>query len=196
MPPARTPPALYRLEKTLVGERLIPVARVDDATHVTLPAVQHIVDEGTRQQQALQEEGRQLAQRTHDLEEQLSRALRRAEQAELMVAQQQREAVQHGATVRKLMAKNVALIGEKRRIRDMLIAKHAPTPIHYRVDIDREDQARESIVITLDAFPDRSHARAALAEARRAAERRDGQLKTLRLDTVAWRAVVQQPMSE
>lgn len=196
MPPEHTPPTLYRLEKTLVGERLIPVARPDDATHVALPAVQRIVDEATRRQQALQEEGRQLARRTHDLEEQLSRALRRAEQAELMVAQQQREAAQHGASLRKLMAKNVALIGEKRRIRDLLIAKHAPTPIHYRVDIDREDQARESVVITLDAFPDKSHARAALAEARRAAERRDGQLRTLRLDTVAWRAVVQQPMSE
>jgi len=196
MSPTHTPPTLYRLEKTLVGERLIPVARPDDATHVALASVRRIVDEATRQQQALQEEGQQLARRTQDLEVQLSRALRRAEQAELMVAQQQREAVQHGATVRKLMAKNVALIGEKRRIRDMLIAKHAPTPIHYRVDIDREDQARESIVITLDAFPDKRHARAALAEARRAAERRDGQLKTLRLDTVAWRAVVQQPMSE
>ncbi len=196
MPPTYTPPTLYRLEKTLVGERLIPVARPDDATHVALPAVRRIVDEATRQQQALQEEGQQLARRTHDLEGQLSRALRRAEQAELMVVQQQREAAQHGASLRKVMAKNVALVGEKRRMRDMLIAKHAPTPIHYRVDIDREDQARESIVITLDAFPDKSHARAALAEARRAAERRDGQLRTLRLDTVAWRAVVQQPMSE
>jgi len=196
MPPEQDHPALYRLEKTLVGERLIPVARPDDATHVTLPAVQRIVDEATRQQQALQEEAQRLARRIQDLEVQLSRALRRAEQAELLVTEQQREAAQHGASLRKLLAKNVALIGEKRRIRDLLIAKHAPTPIHYRVDIDREDQARESIVITLDAFPDRSHARAALAEARRAAERRDGQLKTLRLDTVAWRAVVQQPMSE
>ncbi len=196
MPPTHNYPALYRLEKTLVGERLIPVARLDDATHVALASVQHIVDEATRQQQALQEEAQRLVRHIQDLEVQLSRALLRAEQGELMVAQQQHEAVQHGATVRKLMAKNVALIGEKRRVRDMLIAKHAPTPIHYRVDIDREDQARESIVITLDAFPDKSHARAALAEARRAAERRDGQLKTLRLDTVAWRAVVQQPMSE
>ncbi len=196
MPPTHDHPALYRLEKTLVGERLVPVARPDDATHVALASVQRIVDEGTRQQRTLQEEMQRLARRIQDLDVQLSRALRRAEQAELLVTEQQREAARHGASLRKLLAKNVALIGEKRRIRDMLIAKHAPTPIHYRVDIDREDQARESIVITLDAFPEKSHARVALAEARRAAERRDGQLKTLRLDTVAWRAVVQQPMSE
>ncbi len=196
MPSTHNPPALYRLEKTLVGERLVPVARPDDATHVALASVQRIVDEGTRQQRTLQEEEQRLARRIQDLDVQLSRALRRAEQAELLVTEQQREAARHGASLRKLLAKNVALIGEKRRIRDLLIAKHAPTPIHYRVDIDREDQARESIVITLDAFPEKSHARSALAEARRAAERRDGQLKTLRLDTVAWRAVVQQPMSE
>lgn len=189
-------PALYRLEKTLIGERLVAVARVDDATHVAMTSVRHIVDESTRHNQALQEERQRLALHIQDLETQLGRALRRVEQAELMITEQQREAVRHGASLRKLLAKNAALIGEKRRIRDLLVAKHAPPPIHYRVDIDRDDQARESIVITLDAFPDRAHARDALAEARRAAERRDGQLKTLRLDTVAWRAVVQQPMSE
>lgn len=189
-------PALYRLEKTLMGERLVPVTRPDDATHVAMTSVRHIVDESTRQHQVLQEARQRLAQHVQDLEAQLSRALRRVEQAEVMITEQQREAVQHGASLRKLLAKNAALIGEKRRIRDLLVAKHAPPPVHYRVDIDRDDQARESIVITLDAFPDRAHAREALAEARRAAERRDGQLKTLRLDTVAWRAVVQQPMSE
>jgi len=195
-PSDKEQPALYRLEKTLMGERLVPVTRPDDATHVTMMSVRNIVDESTRQHQVLQEERQRLVQHVQDLEVQLSRALLRVKQGELMITEQQREAAQHGASLRKLLAKNVALIGEKRRIRDMLIAKHAPTPIHYRVDIDREDQARESIVITLDAFPDRRHARDALAEARRAAERRDGQLKTLRLDTVAWRAVVQQPMSE
>jgi len=189
-------PALYRLEKTLMGERLVPVARPDDATHVAITSVRQIVDESTCHYQALQEERQRLALHIQDLETQLSRALRRVEQAELMITEQQREAVQHGASLRKLLTKNAALIGEKRRIRDLLVAKHAPPPVHYRVDIDRDDQARESIVITLDAFPDRAHAREALAEARRAAERRDGQLKTLRLDTVAWRAVVQQPMGE
>ncbi len=190
------PAPFYRLEKTLIGERLVPVPTENEATHTTIASLRHLVVEGAHAHRMFQAESQRMTLRIHDLEVQLGQAQHRAEQAELLVAQQQRETALHGAAVRKLMAKNAALIGEKRRIRDMLMAKHAPIPIHYRIDVDREDQARESIVVTLDTFPDKSHAHEALAEARRMATRRGGQLKTLRLDTVAWRAVVQQVIND
>ncbi len=190
------PPRFYRLEKALVGERLVPVATEGEATHTTITSLRRLIAEGEHARRVFQAEGQRLTGRIHDLEVQLGHAQHRTEQAELLVAQQQRETALQGAAVRKLMAKNAALIGEKRRIRDMLMAKHAPIPIHYRIDIDRDDQARESIVVTLDAFPDKSHMTEALAEARRMATRRGGQLKSLRLDTVAWRAVVQQVIDD
>ncbi len=196
-PPAEdAPPRFYRLDKALVGDRLVPVATEGEATHATIGSLRRLMAEGEQARRAFQAEGQRMTGRVHDLEVQLGHAQHRADQAELLVAQQQREAALHGAVVRKLMAKNAALIGEKRRIRDMLMAKHAPIPIHYRIDVDREDQARESIVVTLDTFPDRSHTHEALAEARRTATRRGGQLRTLRLDTVAWRAVVQQVIDD
>jgi len=196
-PPAEdAPPRFYRLDKALVGERLVPVATEGEATHTTIASLRRLMAEGEQARRVVQAEGQRMTERVHDLEVQLGQAQHRADQAELLVAQQQREAVLHGAMVRKLMAKNAALIGEKRRIRDMLMAKHAPIPIHYRIDVDREDQARESIVVILDTFPDRSHTHEALAEARRTAARRGGQLRTLRLDTVAWRAVVQQGIDD
>lgn len=195
-PAAETSPPFYRLDKGLVGDRLVLVATEAEATHTTTAYLRHLMADAEQVRRAVEAEGQRLAQRLHDLEVQLGQARHRADQAETLVAQQQRETALHGAAVRKLMAKNASLIGEKRRIRDMLLAKHAPTPIHYRVDIDRDDRAHESVVITLDAFPDRSHTNDALAEARRIAALRGGQLRTLRLDTVAWRAVVQQPMDE
>jgi len=196
-PPADdAPPRFYRLDKALVGERLVPVATEGEATHTTIASLRRLMAEGEQARRVVQAEGQRMTGRVHDLEVQLGHAQHRAEQAELLVAQQQRETALHGAAVRKLMAKNAALIGEKRRIRDMLMSKHAPIPIHYRIDIDREDQARESIVVTLDTFPDRSHTHEALAEARRTAARRGAQLRTLRLDTVAWRAVVQQGIDD
>jgi hypothetical protein len=195
-PTEDAPPLFYRLEKALVGERLVPVATESEATHASIASLHRLVAESEHARHVVQAERQRLIQRVHDLEVQLGHAQHRAEQAERLVEQQQREAVQHGIVVRKIMAKNAALIGEKRRIRDMLMAKHAPIPIHYRIDVDREDQARESIIVTLDAFPDKSHANEALAEARRTAARRGGQLKTLRLDTVAWRAVVQQVIDD
>lgn len=196
-PPAEdAPPRFYRLDKALVGDRLVPVTTEGEATHATIASLRRLMAEGEHARRAFQAEGQRMTGRVHDLEVQLGQAQHRADQAELLVAQQQRETALHGAAVRKLMAKNAALIGEKRRIRDMLMAKHAPIPIHYRIDVDREDQARESIVVTLDTFPDKSHAHEALAEARRMATRRGGQLKTLRLDTVAWRAVVQQMIDD
>jgi len=177
----------YRLEKALVGGQLIPVAREDEATHVDVAALRRAVaDQATGIEQ--------MGQRLRDLELQLARAVRRAEQADSMVAGHQAEMARYGASVRQLLAKNAAIIGEKRRLRDALVGKHPLPAVYYRVDLDHDDVARESVVVTLDAFPHKDRVPEALADARRIAARYGGRLRTLRLDTTAWRAVVQRPV--
>jgi len=189
----------YRLEKALLGDRLIPVAGEDEATHVGIAALRRLAADRARDRAAFAEQAVQiecLGRRVRELDLLLARAMRHAEQADVMVAQQQREAVVHGASVRRLLAKNAALIGEKRRLRDALTGKQPLPAVHYRVDLDHDDVARESMVVTLDAFPHKDHVPAALAEGRRVAARQGGRLRTLRLDTSAWRAVVQRPVAE
>ena len=188
----------YRLEKALVGGRLIPVAREDEATHVDVAALRRAVADSARDRVALAEQStriEQMGQRLRDLELQLARAVRRAEQADIMVAGHQAEMARSGASVRQLLAKNAALIGEKRRLRDALVGKHPLPAVYYRVDLDHDDVARESVVVTLDAFPHKDRVPEALADARRVAARYGGRLRTLRLDTTAWRAVVQRPVA-
>jgi len=189
----------YRLEKALLGDRLIPVAGEDEATHVGIAALRRLAADSARDRAALAEHTahiERLGHRVRELDLLLARAMRRAEQADIMVAQQQREAVVHGASVRRLLAKNAALIGEKRRLRDALTGKQPLPAVHYRVDLDHDDVARESTVVTLDTFPHKDRAREALTDARRVAGRYGGRLRTLRLDTTAWRAVVQRPVAE
>ncbi len=188
----------YRLEKALVGGRLIPVAREDEATHVDVAALRRAVADSARDRVALAEQAtgiEQMGQRLRDLELQLARAVRRAEQADIMVAGHQAEMARSGASVRQLLAKNAAIIGEKRRLRDALVGKHPLPAVYYRVDLDHDDVARESVVVTLDAFPHKDRVPEALADARRVAARYGGRLRTLRLDTTAWRAVVQRPVA-
>lgn len=189
----------YRLEKALVGDRLIPVTGEDEATHVGIAALRRLAADTARDRAALAEQAVQierLGQRVRELDLLLAHAMRRAEQADIMVMQQQREAVVHGASVRRLLAKNAALIGEKRRLRDALTGKQPLSVVHYRVDLDHDDVARESMVVTLDTFPHKDRVREALVDARRVAARYGGRLRTLRLDTTAWRAVVQRPVAE
>jgi len=189
----------YRLEKALLGDRLIPVAGEDEATHVGIAALRRLAADSARDRAALAEQAVQiecLGRRVRELDLLLARAMRHAEQADVMVAQQQREAVVHGASVRRLLAKNAALIGEKRRLRDALTGKQPLPAVHYRVDLDHDDVARESMVVTLDTFPHKDRVREALTDARRVAGRYGGRLRTLRLDTTAWRAVVQRPVAE
>jgi len=189
----------YRLEKALVGDRLIPVAGEDEATHVGIAALRRLTADSARDRAALAEQVVQiecLGRRVRELDLLLARAMRRAEQADIMVVQQQGEAVVHGASVRRLLAKNAALIGEKRRLRDALTGKQPLPVVHYRVDLDHDDVALESMVVTLDTFPHKDRVREALADARRVAARYGGRLRTLRLDTTAWRAVVQRPVAE
>jgi len=189
----------YRLEKGLVGGRLIPVAREDEATHVGIAALRRMVAAHARDRAELAERAVELdraGQRIRDLELLYARALRRAEQADIMVAGHQAEMSRYGASVRRLLAKNAALIGEKRRLRDALTGKQPLPAVHYRVDLDRDDVARESTVVTLDTFPHKDRVPEALADARRVAARYGGRLRTLRLDTTAWRAVVQRPVAE
>jgi len=189
----------YRLERALVGGRLIPVAREDEATHVAVAALRRALAEQARDRAALAERVAELdrvGQRVRDLEVQLARAVRRAEQADILVAGHQGEMARCGASVRRLLAKNAALIGEKRRLRDALTGKQPLPAVHYRVDLDHDDVARESMVVTLDTFPHKDRVREALTDARRVAGRYGGRLRTLRLDTTAWRAVVQRPVAE
>jgi len=189
----------YRLEKALLGDRLIPIAGEDEATHVGIAALRRLAADSARDRAALAEQAVQiecLGRRVRELDLLLARAMRHAEQADVMVAQQQREAVVHGASVRRLLAKNAALIGEKRRLRDALTGKQPLPAVHYRVDLDHDDVARESMVVTLDTFPHKDRVREALTDARRVAGRYGGRLRTLRLDTTAWRAVVQRPVAE
>ncbi len=188
----------YRLEKALVGGRLIPVAREDEATHVDVAALRRAVADSARDRVSLAEQAtgiEQMGQRLRDLELQLARAVRRAEQVDIMRAGHQAEMARSGASVRQLLAKNAALIGEKRRLRDALVGKHPLPAVYYRVDLDHDDVARESVVVTLDAFPHKDRVPEALADARRVAARYGGRLRTLRLDTTAWRAVVQRPVA-
>jgi len=189
----------YRLEKALVGGRLIPVAREDEATHVGIAALRRVVTERAHDHATITEQVAQIdrmGQRIRELDLLLARAMRRAEQADIMVAGHQAEMARCGAAVRRLLAKNAALIGEKRRLRDALVGKQPLPVVHYRVDLDRDDVARESVVVTLDTFPHKDRVRDALTDARRAAARSGGRLRTLRLDTTAWRAVVQRPVDE
>jgi len=197
-PDTDTDAHFYRLEKALVGGRLIPVAREDEATHVDVAALRRAVADSARDRVALAEQAtgiEQMGQRLRDLELQLARAVRRAEQADIMVAGHQAEMARSSASVRQLLAKNAALIGEKRRLRDALVGKHPLPAVYYRVDLDHDDVARESVVVTLDAFPHKDRVPEALADARRVAARYGGRLRTLRLDTTAWRAVVQRPVA-
>ncbi len=197
-PDTDTDAHFYRLEKALVGGRLIPVAREDEATHVDVAALRRAVADSARDRVALAEQAteiEQMGQRLRDLELQLARAVRRDEQADIMVAGHQAEMARSGASVRQLLAKNAALIGEKRRLRDALVGKHPLPAVYYRVDLDHDDVARESVVVTLDAFPHKDRVPEALADARRVAARYGGRLRTLRLDTTAWRAVVQRPVA-
>ncbi len=186
-----SPPLFYRLERTLVGERLVPVTRAEEATHAGIALIHHMTDAQAHAVATLRADLEQRTRRVRELEVQLGRAVHRVDQAEALAAQRQTETALHAAAVQRLVDKNATLIGEKRRLREQLVAKYPPPPIHYRLDVDRDDQARESVVLTLDAFPHRDRMREALAEARRLADRRGGQVRQLRLDTVAWRAVVQ-----
>lgn len=189
----------YRLEKGLVGGRLIPVAREDEATHVGIAALRRVVTERAHDHATITEQGAQIdrmGQRIRELDLLLARAMRRAEQADIMVAGHQAEMARCGAAVRQLLAKNAALIGEKRRLRDALVGKQPLPVVHYRVDLDREDTARESVVITLETFPHKERVHEALAEARHRATREGGQLRSLRLDTPAWRAVIQRVIDD
>ena len=198
-PDTNVEPHFYRLEKALVGGRLIPVAREDEATHVGIAALRRVVTERAHDHATITEQVAQIdrmGQRIRELDLLLARAMRRAEQADIMVAGHQAEMARCGASVRRLLAKNAALIGEKHRLRDALTGKQPLPAVHYRVDLDHDDVARESMVVTLDAFPHKDRVPEALADARRVAARYGGRLRTLRLDTTAWRAVVQRPVAE
>ncbi len=184
-------PDLYRLERTLVGERLVTVARLEEATHAGVVLVRQLMETHTRETATLQAEVDRLTRRARDLETQYGRAIHQVDQAEMVAAQRQEEIARLVVTRDRLIQKNAELVGEKRRFREALTGKHPLPPVHYRIDIDRDDTARESIIVTLDVFPHKERVHEALAEARRVAERHRGQLRSLRLDTTAWRVVIQ-----
>jgi len=191
--PESDPATFVRLEKGLVGERLVAAAE-GDATHVHLTYLRQITAEHDQHAAHARVHARQLGQRIVDLETQIAQQTHRADQADIMVTQQQHEAERYGISIRRLATKNAALIGEKRRLRDALTGKHPLPAVHYRIDIDRDDVAYASTVAMLETFPHRDHVREALAEARRIATRQGGHVRSLRLDTAAWRAVIQVPI--
>ncbi len=189
--PDPPPSHLYRLERGRLGDHLVPVTRPEEATHAGVVLLRRQAEDHAREVAALRAEVAHQHGRAQDLAGQLDRAGQQAVQAATAMAQRQADADRAKAAVARLAEKNGELIGEKRRLRDALTGKHPLPAVHYRVDIDRDDTARESILVVLDTFPHRDRAREALAEARRAASRYRGQLRSLRLDTTAWRAVVQ-----
>ena len=192
---------LYRLERTLIGERLIEVTRPEEATHAAVSLLRRLAEERACETAALRSEGERARQRVRDLELQLGRATHHVDQAETTAAHARRElerlradAERLAAATRKLSEKNTSLIGEKKRMREQLVAKHGLPRIAYRLEVDRTDQAYEQLVYILEAFPHVDHRRDALAEARRMAVQRGGRLRQLRLDTTAWRAVIHLPI--
>ena len=187
---------LYRLEHSLVGDRLMPITRPEEATHAGVALLRRMLEDWRREAAALRSEGVRREQRIAELEAQLGRAIHRGDQADARAAHHEQEVTRASAALRKLAEKNGELIGEKKRLRDQLVAKHGLPAIHYRIDVDRDGQAYESLVFVLEAFPHPEHRRAALAEARQQEERSGGRLRNVRLDTVAWRAIVQQPIEE
>lgn len=183
---------LYRLERTRVGgERLTPVQTLAEATHAGIAGVRHLIEAHARQDAASRAEIERLRAHVASLDLRVGRAIHTVDQAEMRAAQETEVAARLRVSVQRLETKIAEVIDEKRRLRAALIGQKPLPVIHYRLDVDRDDVARESIAVTLDAFPHQDRLPDALAEARRVAERRDGQLRTLRLDTTAWRAVIQ-----
>lgn len=188
---------LYRLERTLVGERLVTVARLEEATHAGVVLLRRLMETHARETAALRAEVDRLTRRARDLETQYGRAIHQVDQAEMVAAQRHEETRRLTQTRDRLVQKNAELVGEKRRLQAALAGKTPLPPIHYRIDIDRDDTARESIVSTLDVFPHKERVHEALAEARRVApQRHRGQLRSLRLDATAWRVVIQRVIEE
>jgi hypothetical protein len=194
---------LYRLERTVLGERLVPVPRPEEATHVAVALLRRVSEERARETAMLRAEKAQATARIHDLEIKLGRAIHNVDQSESLAAQEKTEADQlreEAGRVRvalgKLVEKNSALIGEKKQLKDALIGKHELPAVHYKIEFTRDEEAYEHVTYVLDAFPDKAHTPEAIAEARRHAQARGGQLRQLRLDMVAWRAIVQLPLGE
>jgi len=188
--------ALYRVERTLLGDRLMPVTRVEDATHADIAVVRRLTDARAREAARCRADAVRAGQRIRDLETQVARAIHRIDQAEMVAAQRQEEITRLTKTRDLVVQKNAEVVGEKRRLRDALVGKTPLPVIHYRVDLDRDEIARETVVVTLDAFPHKERIREALAEARRQAARHHGELRSLRLDTSAWRAVIHRVIDE
>lgn len=191
MSSADPPPGLFRLHHTLTGERLVPVTVPAEATHMSIATVQRLGDEAGRTIAAHREQAQRLSRRVRELEALVADLTDRAARAEERAAQASADAAARDTSIRKLMAKNGTLIVEKRRLRDALIGKQPLPHVAYRIEMDREGTVRESVPVTLECFPDRQHTAQVLAEARRLAERHGGQLRQVRLDAAAWRAVIQ-----
>ncbi len=101
-----TTPTLYHLERSLVGERLVPVDDENVATHTGIDALRDARQESARQAATHMDAVRRLEMRLRDLEGQLARQQHRAEQADTLVAPQRREAEEHAASLRRLAAKD------------------------------------------------------------------------------------------
>lgn len=187
---------LYRLERTLVGERLVPVMRPDEATHAGVALLHRITATHAREVAALRDGSDRLTRRLREVEQQLGRAIHQVDQAEMAAAQCRDEAAQAVGAARRLAAKNAEIGAEKRRLRDALIGKQPLPAVSLRIDVDRDDIARKSQVITLETAPHPERAADALGEGRRVAARLSGTLRLIRLDTVAWRAVIQLVVQE
>lgn len=168
---------LYRLDQTVRGPRLVPVQRMDEATHLSVGMLRRVMQAHAREVAGLRSE--------------ITQRQRRLDEREAQQAAEQETTRRLQASLQRLAAKNAALIAEKRRLRDAFTGKHPLPNVHYRVEVGRDDTARESLVVTLDTFPHRERVRDALAEARRVAAQHDAQLRQVRLDTTAWRAVLQ-----
>lgn len=120
----QTASGLCRWEKALVGERLVPVAHEAEATHVELGRAREHIAAHAQRAAALETEVERLRQCLQTLDTQLAEAVAAAERAETRASQQQHESEHLAASVQRLARKNADLIGEKRRLRDLLVAKH------------------------------------------------------------------------
>lgn len=177
MTPPPSPAAdLYRLERTPSGAHLSPVSRIEEATHTGIGLLRRMMETHASELVRVRAEAEELRHRVQHLQDHLTQ--------QRTLAERLRDSLQ------RLVAQNKTLIGEKRRLRDALIGKKPLKSGSYRIDVDRDGVARESVMVVLDTFPHKSHAVDALREARRRAERSNGTLRTLRLETV-WQAVYQ-----
>lgn len=183
--PVEMPSAdLYRLEASPQGDRLVPVETEAEATYVGLRRVQERLTTSKMLLTAAQA-------RIQTLDTEIAEHAHRRQEAEARAQRLEHDCATHADAVRRLHEKNATIIGEKRRLQEILSGRVAIPTINRRIVIDQESgEAFGMEVIPLDAAAVWDQSRAAVSEARRLARTYGARLKEVRLDRVVWRAIM------